>query len=261
MRRLVRVQNRALRLLNHTIQSSTTRSFHSESILFNQQQKDEKYTVLSVDTSSLVQETYKNVVKENETPMVKHLKNKIKGAGPISVSTFIQESLLNPIYGYYYTAKKDTVNPSEQNVIGREGDFVTSPEITSVFGEMIGLWCVNMWERMGRPKNLEIVELGPGKGTLMHDLLDSLEHTSSSTIQGFKSALKKVNFIEGSEALKEVQKDKLKNFLNKYQFQWENRFEKYADIQSGNPVLIIAHEFFDALPVYHFEVSFLTHPF
>ncbi|KAG2379565.1 hypothetical protein C9374_006682 [Naegleria lovaniensis] len=219
-----------------------------------------EFNVISIDTSALITETYdKAVVKDNETPMVKHLKNKIKGAGPISVSSFMQESLLNPIYGYYYTAKQPISSMSGatpgQKVIGREGDFVTSPEITSVFSEMIGLWCVSMWEKLGKPKALEIIELGPGKGTLMHDLLDSVKRSNSYLLKSFTQSVKQVTLIEASDALKEVQKEKLKPFMDTIEFRWENRFEKYTNITGDIPVLIIAHEFFDALPVYHFEYT------
>ena len=225
----------------------------------NMDDNGKEFKIVSIDTSALITETYdKTVVKDNETPMIKHLKNKIKGAGPISVSSFMQESLLNPIYGYYYTAKQPTLGSSGipgQKVIGREGDFVTSPEITSVFSEMIGLWCVSMWEKLGKPKALEIIELGPGKGTLMHDLLDSVKRSNSHLLKSFIQSLKKVTLIEASDALKEVQKEKLKSFMDTIEFHWENRFEKYTDITGDIPVLIIAHEFFDALPVYHFEVG------
>ncbi|KAL9656741.1 hypothetical protein ABK040_003008 [Willaertia magna] len=223
--------------------------------------------VVSVDTSGLVLESYaEDVVKENETAMIKHLKNKIKGAGPISVSTFIQESLLNPAYGYYYTAKYDSSSNNQQQsdnnsgetnqrVIGREGDFVTSPEITSVFGEVLGVWCVDMWDRMGRPSEIEILELGPGKGTLMHDILDSLNHSKYPIFSSFKKALKKVHLIEASETLKEVQKVKLDKFKENIEFKWDDRLEKYTSIESHIPILIIAHEFFDALPVYQFQYT------
>ena len=82
--------------------------------------------------------------------------------GPISVAEFMREALTNPRYGYYMT----------RDVFGAKGDFITSPEISQVFGECIGLWCVAVWESvLGRPETLRIAELGPGRGTLMADVL------------------------------------------------------------------------------------------
>ena len=87
-------------------------------------------------------------------------------AGPISIAAYMRQCLTNPDRGYYTTKSK------HQDHFGEKGDFVTSPEISQVFGELVGLWIVAEWMSQGRPGNgVELIELGPGRGTLMDDIL------------------------------------------------------------------------------------------
>ena len=131
----------------------------------------------------------------------------------------------DPEYGYYQT----------RDPLGVQGDFITSPEISQIFGEIIGLWCVVTWQNAGRPGNTMLVELGPGRGTLMADILK----TAKKVAPEFINALK-VHLIETSPVLKQQQKAVLKD----YEIKW---YDDIETIPSG-PALIIANEFFDALP-------------
>ena len=121
------------------------------------------------------------------TPLESTLRNIIKTDGSISVAKFMQIALSDPKYGYYQT----------RDPLGVQGDFITSPEISQVFGEIIGLWCVVTWQNAGSPKNIMLVELGPGRGTLMADILGTAKKAS----QEFTNALK-VHLIETSPILK-----------------------------------------------------------
>ena len=80
--------------------------------------------------------------------------------GPITIADYMTDALGHPKHGYYMT----------RDVFGADGDFITAPDISQMFGELIGLWCVEVWEGMGRPAAFNLVELGPGRGTLMADI-------------------------------------------------------------------------------------------
>src|SRR5882724_88646 len=97
----------------------------------------------------------------------------IEAQGPMSVAQFMTIALLDPQQGYYAT--RDPIGPS---IIGKGGDFITAPEVSQMFGEMIGLWLVQAWADQGCPKNPRLVELGPGRGTLMADILRTADRKS-----------------------------------------------------------------------------------
>lgn len=160
-----------------------------------------------------------------------YLKNLIRSVGPISVARFMQEALSHPDYGYYH----------HTNPFGATGDFITAPEISQVFGELIGIGLALSWQQMGSPASVTLVELGPGKGTLMKDLLRGTTH-----IPGFHNALSIV-MVETSPLLQHIQKETLAHIT--LPLQWQN------DIQHlpGIPLLCVANEFFDALPVYQYQ--------
>jgi NADH dehydrogenase [ubiquinone] 1 alpha subcomplex assembly factor 7 len=166
------------------------------------------------------------------TPLESRIRDIIKTAGPISVEKFMQIALSDPEYGYYQT----------RDPLGVHGDFITSPEISQIFGEIIGLWCVVTWQNAGRPRNIILVELGPGRGTLMADILETIKKIS----QEFINALK-IHLIETSPPLKQQQNAILKD----YEITWHNDVET---IPSG-PALIIANEFFDALPIEQYVMT------
>ena len=117
--------------------------------------------------------------------------------------------------------------------IGAAGDFITAPEISQMFGEMVGLWCADMWQRARQPAT-HLVELGPGRATLADDALRAMRRA------GFEPS---VHLVETSPALREAQKELIENAT------WH---ERITTLPEDKPLLIIANEFFDALPVRQF---------
>src|SRR5262249_58945860 len=95
------------------------------------------------------------------TALTELLARRIRIAGPLTIAQYMAEALGHPEHGYYKRA----------DPFGLAGDFVTSPEISQMFGELLGVWCAAVWETMGRPSPVRLVELGPGRGTLMADAL------------------------------------------------------------------------------------------
>ena len=156
----------------------------------------------------------------------------IRLRGPLRLDAWMRACMLDDEYGYYATG----------NPLGR--DFTTAPEISQMFGELLGLWCADMWPRLGAPSLLRLVELGPGRGTMLRDAL----RTIGKTCPAFASALE-VHLVEVSPVLHRVQGETLAAFG--FPLHWHTSVE---DISSG-PMLLLANEFFDALPVRQFEYS------
>ena len=147
--------------------------------------------------------------------------------GPISLAAYMAECLMHPTHGYY----------QKQRVFGAVGDFITAPEVSQMFGEMLGLWCADRWHAMGRPAAVNLIELGPGRGTLMADML-----RATKAVPGFHDAMQ-VHFVEASAQLRALQAGKVPDAC------WHDQL---ADVPEG-PALIVANEFFDALPIHQFE--------
>ena len=105
----------------------------------------------------------------------RELVQKIRFSGPLTVSQYMQEVLTNPLSGYYMRSE----------VFGPQGDFITSPEISQMFGECIAIWLLNEWFKMGAPKPLQLIELGPGRGTLMSDICRTFLKLAAQVILGF----------------------------------------------------------------------------
>lgn len=154
-----------------------------------------------------------------------HLKAHIETKGPMSVAEFMSFGL-NKFEDSYYVSN---------NPIGREGDFITAPEISQLFGEIIGAWCANIWQLYGSPKNFNLIELGPGKGTLMADLL-----RSTKSVKGFHDNLN-ICFVEINKQLQAKQEAAIAHPRVK----WYKSFEEIEE----NFSIIVANEFFDALPI------------
>ena len=144
------------------------------------------------------------------------------------VADYMRLCLTHPEHGYYI--KRDP--------LGGGGDFITAPEISQMFGELIGVWMATVWRQMGAPENFRIIELGPGRGTLLDDAL-----RATKAVPGFRQAAV-LHLVEISPALREVQERRLaKTGLVRL---WHDRLEDLP----GGPSIIIANEFIDALPVH-----------
>ena len=154
---------------------------------------------------------------------------RIANNGPISIGEYMEQALSHPKYGYYM--RKDP--------FGINGDFTTAPEISQMFGELIGLWAGVSWIMAGSSNSINLVELGPGRGTLMMDIL-----RSATLIDGFVESIQ-LHMVETSPILQAVQKKKLSKIDLKETPIWHKAM---ADIPEG-PAVIIANEFFDSLPI------------
>jgi len=174
------------------------------------------------------------VTETSENPLLDHLKRRIALGGPITIADFMSDALAHPEHGYY----------RKQDPFGRKGDFITAPEISQMFGELIGLWAAVTWQQMGSPRKINLVELGPGRGTLMADALRAVRN-----VPGLSDALT-VRFVETSPVLRTHQQTAIMPYG--IPATWHEAFD---DIPvSGNaPMIVIGNEFFDALPIRQFE--------
>jgi NADH dehydrogenase [ubiquinone] 1 alpha subcomplex assembly factor 7 len=163
------------------------------------------------------------------TELGRLIARRIALTGPISLSDFMAEALGHPRLGYYRTALP----------VGAAGDFTTAPEISQMFGELLGAWLAERWLAMGSPSPVRLVELGPGRGTLMADAL-----RATRGVPGFHAALD-LHLVEINDQLRALQAQALAAFMPS----WHTRFD---DVPEG-PLLLVANEFFDALPVRQFE--------
>jgi SAM-dependent MidA family methyltransferase len=164
------------------------------------------------------------------TSLLDIIRNQISTDGPMPVERFMQLALSDPRYGYYMT----------HDPLGAAGDFITAPEISQMFGELIGLWAAGVWTAMGQPKQLRLVELGPGRGTLMQDAL-----RAARIMPEFREAID-VHLVETSPVLRETQRTGLA--VSGISAVWHEQIE---DVPEG-PAIVLANEFFDALPVRHY---------
>ncbi len=149
--------------------------------------------------------------------------------GPISIADFMAEALGHPRLGYYRTALP----------VGAAGDFTTAPEISQMFGELSGAWLAERWLAMGRPRPVHLVELGPGRGTLMADAL-----RATRGVAGFHAAID-LHLVEINARLQSLQRTALGGF--------KPTWHAHLDDVPDGPMLLVANEFFDALPVRQFE--------
>ncbi len=159
------------------------------------------------------------------TPLGDRIAALIAANGPITVADYMALCLGDPDYGYYMTREP----------FGRGGDFVTAPEVSQVFGELIGLWAVATWQAMASPPSFALAELGPGRGTLMADLL-----RAARVRPAFLDAAR-VHLVETSPRLRALQDATLSGV----EVTW------HADVAGlpPGPLIAVANEFFDALPI------------
>ena len=153
---------------------------------------------------------------------------RIKAQGPLSIATFFTECLLHPKFGYYTT----------RDPFGAQGDFTTAPEISQIFGEILGLFLAQTWRDQGSVAAFNLVELGPGRGTLMADIL-----RATRTVAGFHSALQ-LHLVEASPTLQAQQA----KTLGAFKPIWHTTLDSIPH----SPLFLVANEFFDALPVRQF---------
>lgn len=148
--------------------------------------------------------------------------------GPMPLDRYMAECLSHPVHGYYI----------KQDPFGAHGDFTTAPEISQMFGELIGLWIGDLWTRQGKPKNPGLIELGPGRGTLMADIQRAL-----AKVTGWPKDAP-IRFIETSPALRKAQEKRHPSAT------W---YRDFGSLPRRGPAYIIANELFDALPIKQFE--------
>ena len=162
------------------------------------------------------------------SPLAREIAAMIATDGPISLAGYMKIALSHPRHGYYMT----------RDPFGRHGDFTTAPEISQIFGELIGVWCIQAWRAMGAPDRLAIIEIGPGRATLMADLL--------RTLSALKAAPRAIegHLVETSPALRRIQKATLA--AAEPPLFWHEDLHEVAN----RPAIIIANEVFDVLPIH-----------
>ena len=163
------------------------------------------------------------------TALADEIRERIRRDGPIGVDAYMELCLQHPEHGYYRRGRP----------IGAGGDFVTAPEVSQMFGELIGLWCAAVWQAMGEPQRVRLVELGPGRGSLLADAL-----RAAATVPAFRSAID-LHLVENNESLRSEQSALLADARPT----WHEGFETVPP----GPALIVANEFFDALPIRQLE--------
>jgi NADH dehydrogenase [ubiquinone] 1 alpha subcomplex assembly factor 7 len=150
---------------------------------------------------------------------------RIRREGPLSLAAFMAIALHDPEDGYY----------ARHDPLGAAGDFITAPEISQIFGELIGLWCADLWRQIGRPQSVILAELGPGSGALLEDFL-----RAAAILPEFRRALD-LYLVEASPVLRARQQRRMGSV--------EAHFIASVDALPPGPLLLVANEFLDALPI------------
>ncbi len=155
----------------------------------------------------------------------------IEAQGPLTVAQYMAIALGDPEHGYYI----------RRDPLGR--DFITAPEVSQIFGELIGLFFLQAWEERRRPREFQLVELGPGRGTLMADMMRAAAKLRPEFVHAAR-----ITLVETSPALRAKQADTLAALP----VNWVSRFD---DVPADGPLFLVANEFFDALPIHQFWKS------
>lgn len=212
---------------------------------------------------------------ETVTPLMRQLSACIRATGPITVANFMREVLANPVDGYYTC----------HSGIGSDGDFITAPELTPIFGELIGVWLLHEWQRLGASANPQLIELGPGRGSLMSDILDVWQRFLPNISPQVRLVENSVQMVSAQIKALDVQQlnipaDKINNTFTDgkydddvvdvcsqlrgvtrhgYPIAWYSRL---ADVPSTCPstsasdhctTLLVANEFLDTMPTHQFR--------
>lgn len=162
------------------------------------------------------------------SPLEKEIRRLIAVSGPMPVARYMSLCLTHPKYGYYIT----------RDPFGAGGDFTTAPEVSQIFGELIGLWALSVWRMLGEPESIKLVELGPGRGTMIRDAL-----RAAKVLPKFRHALS-VHMVEISPTLEQVQRSTLSD--TEVPLSWHRHL---LDVPEG-PCIILGNEYLDALPVH-----------
>jgi SAM-dependent MidA family methyltransferase len=160
-------------------------------------------------------------------PLLAEIKKLIKSSGPIPVWRYMELCLMHPQHGYYLS----------RDPLGREGDFITAPEVSQMFGELLGLWAASVWKAIGSPPLLRLIEIGPGRGTMMSDALRALR-----VLPPLYQALS-IHLVEVNPVLRDKQKAALSGSRD---ITWHDTID---DVPDG-PSVIFANEYFDVLPIH-----------
>lgn len=169
--------------------------------------------------------------QHNITSLKAKLIHTINENGPLTISQFMSLCLSDAHYGYYKTAEP----------FGREGDFITAPEVSQMFGEMLAIWIILTWQALDKPNNFILCEMGPGRGTLMDDVLRTIKKLN---VNCFKAA--DIYLIETSPKLRDSQKKRLQSYDKS--ITWQDHFSTIPPF----PLILIANELFDCLPIHQY---------
>lgn len=194
----------------------------------------------------------KSEVAATQTEFLDALKTQIRACGPMTVADYMRRVLTNPAAGYYMN----------HDVFGSQGDYITSPEINQIFGELISLWCFIEWEKVGSPSPVQLVELGPGRGTMLQDVL----RVMSNRFDVHKSSLS-IHLVEVSPYLAKAQAGQLCYKVSDGSGEVSNKFYLQGETVTGIPIywykhledvprefsLLLAHEFYDAMPIHKLQ--------
>jgi NADH dehydrogenase [ubiquinone] 1 alpha subcomplex assembly factor 7 len=161
------------------------------------------------------------------SPLQSEIKKLIRSSGPMPVWRYMELCLMHPTHGYYVS----------RDPLGREGDFTTAPEVSQMFGELLGLWAASVWKAIGSPPVLRLVELGPGRGTMMADALRALR-----VLPPLYQSLS-IHMVEINPVLRDKQKATLSEVRN-------TAWHEHIDEVPEGPAIILANEYFDVLPIH-----------
>ncbi len=162
-----------------------------------------------------------------DSALLSEIKQIIKATGPMPVWRYMELCLMHPRHGYYVS----------RDPLGREGDFITAPEVSQMFGELLGLWAASVWRAIDSPPLLRLIEIGPGRGTMMADAIRALR-----VLPPLHQALS-VHLVEVNPVLREKQRETLSTLRN---IAWHGTIDEVPD----GPAVIFANEYFDVLPIH-----------